>query len=99
MRIVNSQTKIIATLGPASISNVNFALDQVVDWIALSFVRKASDIFDPLSLIKKKKLIQGLMWIPVHLDWRLNERHYYLGDATHIEQTVRAVASQTLLKH
>jgi len=36
------------------IDNANFALDNEVDWIALSFVRKASDILDLKELIKKK---------------------------------------------
>jgi pyruvate kinase len=35
-------------------SNAIFALDNEVDWIALSFVRKASDIIDIKELIKKK---------------------------------------------
>lgn len=43
------------------ISNANFALDQGVDWIALSFMRKASDILDLKSLIKKKKGHAGVI--------------------------------------
>jgi pyruvate kinase len=43
------------------ISNANFALDQDVDWIALSFVRKASDIIDIKELIKKKKGHAGVI--------------------------------------
>jgi len=43
------------------ISNANFALDQEVDWIALSFVRKASDILDLKDLIKKKKGHAGVI--------------------------------------
>jgi len=37
------------------ISNAVFALDQGVDWIALSFVRKASDILALKELIRKSK--------------------------------------------
>ncbi len=43
------------------ISNANFALDHDVDWIALSFVRKASDIIDIKELIKKKKGHAGVI--------------------------------------
>jgi pyruvate kinase len=37
------------------ISNASFAIEHDVDWIALSFVRKASDITELRELIKKKK--------------------------------------------
>jgi len=43
------------------ISNANFALGQGVDWIALSFVRKASDILDLKDLIKKRKDHAGVI--------------------------------------
>jgi len=43
------------------ISNANFALDNNVDWIALSFVRKASDILDLKELIKKKRGHAGVI--------------------------------------
>lgn len=43
------------------ILNANFALDQEVDWIALSFVRKASDIIDIKELIKKRKCHAGVI--------------------------------------
>jgi pyruvate kinase len=43
------------------ISNANFALDNDVDWIALSFVRKASDILDLKALIKKKRGHAGVI--------------------------------------
>jgi pyruvate kinase len=43
------------------ISNANFALEQEVDWIALSFVRSASDILDLKELIKKKKGHAGVI--------------------------------------
>jgi pyruvate kinase len=44
----------LPSLTDEDISNANFALDQEVDWIALSFVRKAADIIDLKKLIKKK---------------------------------------------
>lgn len=43
------------------ISNANFALEQEVDWIALSFVRKAADILDLKKLIKGKKRHAGVI--------------------------------------
>jgi pyruvate kinase len=43
------------------ISNANFALDNEVDWIALSFVRTATDILDLKKLIKKKKGHAGVI--------------------------------------
>ena len=43
------------------ISNANFALDQDVDWIALSFVRSAADILDLKTLIKKKNGHAGVI--------------------------------------
>ncbi len=43
------------------ISNANFALDNDVDWIALSFVRKASDILDLKELIKRKHRHAGVV--------------------------------------
>ena len=43
------------------ILNANFALDNEVDWIALSFVRKASDILDLKELIKKKNGHAGVI--------------------------------------
>ena len=43
------------------ISNANFVLDQDVDWIALSFVRTASDVLDLKELIKKKKGHAGVI--------------------------------------
>jgi pyruvate kinase len=43
------------------ISNAIFALGQGVDWIALSFVRKASDILELKDLIKKKKGHAGVI--------------------------------------
>jgi len=43
------------------ISNASFALDNDVDWIALSFVRKASDILDLKELIKKKNSHAGVI--------------------------------------
>ncbi len=43
------------------IINANFALAQEVDWIAMSFVREASDIFDIRELIRKKKSHAGVI--------------------------------------
>jgi len=43
------------------ILNATFALDNEVDWIALSFVRKASDITDLKELIKKKNGHAGVI--------------------------------------
>jgi pyruvate kinase len=43
------------------ISNAIFALDNEVDWIALSFVRKASDILNLKELIKKKRGHAGVI--------------------------------------
>lgn len=43
------------------ISNANFALDNHVDWIALSFVRKAADILDLKELISKKNGHAGVI--------------------------------------
>jgi len=43
------------------ILNASFALDNEVDWIALSFVRKASDITDLKELIKKKNGHAGVI--------------------------------------
>jgi pyruvate kinase len=43
------------------ILNASFALDNEVDWIALSFVRKASDIADLKELIKKKNGHAGVI--------------------------------------
>jgi pyruvate kinase len=44
----------LPSLTEEDICNAHFALDNDVDWIALSFVRKASDILDLKELIKKK---------------------------------------------
>jgi len=49
------------SLTPADISNANFALDHGVDWIALSFVRSATDVLDLKELIKKKKSHAGVI--------------------------------------
>jgi len=43
------------------ISNANFALANGVDWIALSFVRKASDIHELKKLIEKSKSHAGVI--------------------------------------
>jgi pyruvate kinase len=48
-------------LSDEDISNAVFALDHNVDWIALSFVRKASDILELKNLIKKKKGHAGVI--------------------------------------
>jgi len=51
----------LPSLTDEDISNAIFALDQDVDWIALSFVRKASDITDLKNLIKEKKGHAGVI--------------------------------------
>ncbi len=43
------------------ISNANFALANGVDWIALSFVRKASDILELKNLIEKSEGYAGVI--------------------------------------
>jgi pyruvate kinase len=43
------------------ISNAIFALEHEVDWIALSFVRKASDVLELKDLIKKNKGFAGVV--------------------------------------
>jgi len=43
------------------ISNALYAIEQDVDWLALSFVRKASDILDLKRLIKKKRGNAGVI--------------------------------------
>jgi len=43
------------------ILDANFALDNDVDWIALSFVRKASEILELKTLIKKKNGHAGVI--------------------------------------
>jgi pyruvate kinase len=51
----------LPSLTDEDISNANFALDNDVDWIALSFVRKASDVIDLKELIRKKKGHAGVI--------------------------------------
>jgi pyruvate kinase len=51
----------LPSLTEEDISNATFALDHDVDWIALSFVRTASDILDLKDLIKKKKGHAGVV--------------------------------------
>ncbi len=48
-------------LSDEDISNAVFALDHDVDWIALSFVRKASDILELKNLIKKREGHAGVI--------------------------------------
>ena len=48
-------------LSDKDISNVVFALDLDVDWIGLSFVRKASDILELKNLIKQKEGHAGVI--------------------------------------
>lgn len=45
----------LPSLTRKDIEDANFALDQGVDWIALSFVRSVTDIADLKDLIRKKK--------------------------------------------
>ena len=56
------ETKVsLPCLTDEDISNAIFALKHGVDWIALSFVRRASDILDLKDLIKKKKGHAGVI--------------------------------------
>ncbi|MBN1184728.1 MAG: pyruvate kinase [Bacteroidales bacterium] len=49
-------TKIsLPSMTEKDVEDANFALDQGVDWIALSFVRTVTDIVELKELIKKKK--------------------------------------------
>jgi pyruvate kinase len=49
-------TKIsLPSLTPKDIADAEFALDQNVDWLALSFVRTVTDIADLKDIIKRKK--------------------------------------------
>ena len=48
-------------LSETDISNALFALDHDVDWLGLSFVRKASDILELKNLIKKKSGHAGVI--------------------------------------
>ena len=48
-------------LTPEDISNAVFALEHVVDWIAMSFVRKASDIHELKELISKSNCEAGVI--------------------------------------
>ncbi len=48
-------------LSETDISNTLFALDHDVDWIGLSFVRKASDIIELKNLIKKREGHAGVI--------------------------------------
>ncbi|PKP10583.1 MAG: pyruvate kinase [Bacteroidetes bacterium HGW-Bacteroidetes-4] len=45
----------LPSLTKKDIEDANFALDQGVDWIALSFVRSVTDIADLKDIIRKKK--------------------------------------------
>jgi pyruvate kinase len=55
-------TKIsLPSLTEEDISNANFAISQDVDWIALSFVRYATDILELKELIKKRKGHAGVI--------------------------------------
>ncbi len=51
----------LPSLTEEDISNAGFALDNNVDWIALSFVRKASDILDLKELISLKNKSAGVV--------------------------------------
>ena len=48
-------------LSETDISNALFALENDVDWLGLSFVRKASDVLELKNLIKKKKGQAGVV--------------------------------------
>lgn len=45
----------LPSLTEKDINDAHFALDHGVDWIALSFVRKVTDIFDLKDIVRKKK--------------------------------------------
>ncbi|MBN2236272.1 MAG: pyruvate kinase [Bacteroidales bacterium] len=45
----------LPSLTEKDIADANFALEQNVDWIALSFVRRASDVIELKQLIKRKR--------------------------------------------
>ena len=48
-------------LSETDISNAFFALEHDIDWLGLSFVRKASDVLELKNLIKKKKGHAGVV--------------------------------------
>ncbi len=48
-------------LSETDISNAFFALENDVDWLGLSFVRKASDVLELKNLIKKKNSHAGVI--------------------------------------
>jgi len=48
-------------LSETDISNAFFALDNDIDWLGLSFVRKASDVLELKNLIKKKNGHAGVI--------------------------------------
>ena len=48
-------------LSETDISNAVFALENDVDWLGLSFVRKASDVLELKNLIKKKNSHAGVI--------------------------------------
>lgn len=45
----------LPSITPKDIADADFALDQNIDWVALSFVRSVTDIVEIKELIKKKK--------------------------------------------
>lgn len=49
------------SLTPKDIADAHFALEQNVDWIALSFVRKAQDIYDLREIIDKAGKHAGII--------------------------------------
>jgi pyruvate kinase len=60
VNLPNTQVS-LPCLTEEDISNAKFALEQDVDWIALSFVRTASDILELKELIRKKKGHAGVI--------------------------------------
>lgn len=60
VNLPNTQVS-LPSLSEADISNAVFALKQDVDWIGLSFVRKASDILSLKELIESKKGHAGII--------------------------------------
>lgn len=56
------KTKIsLPSLTEKDIADAEFALDHEVDWIALSFVRKAEDILDLRKIVKAKQAHTGII--------------------------------------
>jgi pyruvate kinase len=67
-------TKIsLPSLTEKDITDANFALDQGIDWIALSFVRNVTDILDLKEVIKHSKRPQARVIAKIEKPEALNE--------------------------